>query len=109
MPPRIVACPHCGEHFTPPAPSKARRVTRYVPNDARFVSWLNARGGSAPLGAIARRFNLTAAERDVLVGRYTGARDALVRVNHGPGGGFRFFLLRMPRTLRLRSGDALSS
>jgi len=93
-----VTCPNCSECFTPIAPPKAKRnVTRYLPSDARFVSWLNAHGGSASLSAIARRFNLTAAERDVLVSRYCGGRDGIILHNFGRGGGLRFTLLRTPR------------
>src|SRR5437667_10665506 len=96
----FVQCPACGENFTPAPPKGARKVTRYLPDDARFASWINARGGSASLHAIRRRFNLSADERDVLLGRFTAPRDGIVLHHHGRGGGFRFTLLRMPRSLR---------
>ena len=100
--PRLATCPDCGTTFTPAATPKRRKATRYLPDTPRFVSWITAKGGSASLLAVARRFNLTAAERDVLVARYTGARDGIVLHNHGRGGGFRFHLLRTPRRLEER-------
>ncbi len=82
------------------APNAKRKVTRYLPPDARFVGWIEARGGTASLSAISRRFNLTAAERDILLGRYCGAGDGIIshRLN-GRGGGQQFTLLRKPRQL----------
>jgi len=93
---RFVSCPNCSEQFTPPKAKK--KATRYLPPEPRFVSWIEARGGSASLSAISRRFNLTRAERDVLLGRFTGARDGIILPNlDGRGGGLRFTLLRRPR------------
>jgi hypothetical protein len=79
------------------SPPKGRRVTRYLPPEPRFLSWLTARGGTASLSAIARRFNLTAAEVDVLLSRLTAVGAGLVLDHHGRGGGRRFILLRTPR------------
>jgi hypothetical protein len=80
-----------------PLKAKGKKPTRYLPPDARFLTWVEARGGSAALSAIARRFNLTVAEVDVLVSRLTAAGLGLVLDNHGRGGGRRFVLLRTPR------------
>jgi hypothetical protein len=79
------------------ARAKRKKPTRYLPPEPRFVSWIEARGGSASLSAIARRFNLTAAEVDVLLSRLTAAGAGLVMYHHGRGGGRRFVLLRTPR------------
>jgi hypothetical protein len=79
-------------------PKGKRRVTRYLPSDGRFTAWIELHGGSASLSAIARRFNLSAEERDVLLGRYRGARDGIITHKlHGRGGGQVFTLLRKPR------------
>jgi hypothetical protein len=95
---RFVTCTNCGECFTPIVPPKAKRKpTRYPPPAARFASWINARGGTASISAIARRFNLSAAEVAVLLGRYCGARDGIILHNLHRGGGLRFTLLRTPR------------
>ncbi len=93
---RFVTCPNCSEHFTPPKANR-KKPTRYLPPDERFVSWINARSGTASISAIARRFNLRAAERDILLSRLTAAGAGLVLHHHGRGGGRRFVLLRTPR------------
>jgi len=93
---RFVTCTNCGQCFTPPKVNR-KKPTRYLPPDARFASWINARGGTASISAIARRFNLSAAERDVLLGRFCGARDGIMLHHHGRGGGQHFTLLRTPR------------
>ena len=93
---RFVTCPRCTETFIPPK-AKRKKPTRYLPPDARFASWVNARSGTASISAIARRFNLSAAERDILLSRFCGAGDAIILHNHDRGGGLRFTLLRTPR------------
>ena len=93
---RFVTCPNCSEHFTPPKANR-KKPTRYLPPDGRFVSWVTARSGTASISAIARRFNLSAAERDILLSRFCGAGDAIILHNHDRGGGLRFTLLRTPR------------
>ena len=89
---RFVTCPRCTETFIPPK-AKRKKPTRYLPPDARFASWVNARSGTASISAIARRFNLSAAERDILLSRLTAAGAGLVLHRHGRGGGQRFVLL----------------
>jgi hypothetical protein len=80
------------------SPTKTKgKPTRYLPPDARFVSWVEARRGSASLSSIARRFNLTAAEVDVLLSRLTAAGAGIIMPHHGRGGGRRFMVLRTPR------------
>ena len=93
---RFVTCPNCSEHFTPAAAPK-KKPTRYLPSHARFASWINARGGSAAISAIARQFNLSAAEVAVLLSRFCGAGDGIILHNLHRGGGLRFTLLRTPR------------
>lgn len=80
-----------------PPQAKRKKPTRYLPPEPRFASWIKARGGSVALSAIARRFNLTAAEVDALLGRLTAAGIGIVMYHHGRGGGRRFVLLRTPR------------
>ena len=92
---RFITCTNCGETFTPP--KAKRKATRYLPPEPRFVSWIEARGDSASIAAISRRFNLSASERDVLLSRLTAAGIGLVLHHHGRGGGQHFVLLRTLR------------
>jgi hypothetical protein len=72
---RIVGCPNCGEHFTP----KAKKTpTRRPPDDAVVLTYLTARGGTAKLRDLARRFHLDAAGVDALVQRLRDARLGMV-------------------------------
>jgi hypothetical protein len=85
-----------GDAASPPK-TKKRKPTRYLPSEHRFISWNEARGGAASLSAIARRFNLTAAEVEVLLSRLTAGHVGIIMPHHGRGGGRRFVLLRTPR------------